>query len=321
MFGSNIRTLATLISVGVSAFQRRTAFGRADTGTQFRMNQMDKSKLFVFQTAAIVQSLPIVARCKDFVLEKYNAINLFPRNLPRFFLIAVWLVVPEMAASETWRGLIVAPENRCSPYDRKNYPYTQSVEQDIVRELGAIYGPYTGTCFDSTRQTDIEHIVAMSEAHDSGLCARGPTVRRQFAGDIRNLTLASPEVNRNLKSSKDAADWIPAQNKCWFAARVVEVRRAYELTIDRYEANALERIISRCDSFELEPLICHSQENRPAVVNSRSGSGDTLALYDDNGNGRITCKEARRHGIAPVPRTHPAYSYMHDGDGDGMVCE
>ena len=41
------------------------------------------------------------------------------------------------------------------------------------------------------------------------------------------------------------------------------------------------------------------------------------------GNGRITCAEARRHGITPVPRSHPAYRYMRDGDGDGdgVVCE
>ena len=48
---------------------------------------------------------------------------------------------------------------------------------------------------------------------------------------------------------------------------------------------------------------------------------DALARYDDNRNGRITCKEARRHRIAPVPRSHPAYRYMRDGDGDGVVCE
>ena len=50
-------------------------------------------------------------------------------------------------------------------------------------------------------------------------------------------------------------------------------------------------------------------------------TGDALALYDDNGNGRITCAEARRHGIAPVRRNHPAYPYMNDRDGDGIVCE
>ena len=63
-------------------------------------------------------------------------------------------MVPGSALAETWRGLTVAPEHRCSPYDRKrDYPYPQSVEREIVRELGAVYGPYTGTCFVSTRQT------------------------------------------------------------------------------------------------------------------------------------------------------------------------
>ena len=48
---------------------------------------------------------------------------------------------------------------------------------------------------------------------------------------------------------------------------------------------------------------------------------DALRLWDDNRNGRITCAEARRHGIAPVPHGHPAYPFMRDGDGDGVVCE
>ena len=51
-----------------------------------------------------------------------------------------------------------------------------------------------------------------------------------------------------------------------------------------------------------------------------TGAG-VLALYDDNRNARITCKEARRNGIAPVPCSHPAYRYMRDADGDGVVCE
>ena len=46
-----------------------------------------------------------------------------------------------------------------------------------------------------------------------------------------------------------------------------------------------------------------------------------LEMYDDNKNGRITCAEARAHGIAPVDKSHPAYPFMYDADGDGTVCE
>ena len=92
----------------------------------------------------------------------------------RSLVVLGTLALTSGATAETWRGLEVAPEHRCSPYDKKrDYPYPQSVERDIVRGLGAVYGPYTGTCFGSTRDTDIEHIVAASDAHDSGLCGRG----------------------------------------------------------------------------------------------------------------------------------------------------
>ena len=225
------------------------------------------------------------------------------------------------ASAETWRGLTVAPEHRCSDYDKKrDYPYPQSVERNIVRELGAVYGPYTGTCFASARETDIEHIVAASEAHDSGLCAADVATKARFARDLRNLTLAAPEVNRFEKSGKDASEWLPARNRCWFAARVVEVRRAYGLTIDRREAAALDRILAGCASTALEPVVCATPSGSSSASGAASGD-DALARYDDNQNGRITCKEARAHGIAPVPRSHAAYRYMRDGDGDGVVCE
>ena len=100
---------------------------------------------------------------------------------------------------------MVAPEVRCSPYDADDYRYPQSVEDQIVAQLGDVYGPYTGRWFASDRETDIEHIVARSEAHDSGLCAADGATRRRFASDLLNLTLAAPSVNRNQKRDRDGA--------------------------------------------------------------------------------------------------------------------
>ena len=154
-------------------------------------------------------------------------------------------------AQTSWRGLTVAPEVRCAPYDADDYRYPQSVEDRIVTALGGAYGPYTGRWFASDGETDIEHLVARSEAHDSGLCVADNAARRRFAIDPLNLTLASPAVNRNQKRDRDAAEWLPDQNRCWFAKRVVAVRRKYELTIDQREANALERVLSNCVSTSL----------------------------------------------------------------------
>ena len=240
----------------------------------------------------------------------------------RFAVVLAAFALIGSASAETWRGLAVAPEHRCSPYDKKrDYPYPQSVEREIVRQLGGVYGPYTGTCFSSTMQTDIEHIVAASEAHDSGLCAADRATRAKFAQDLRNLTLASPKVNRHQKSGKDAGEWIPDRNQCWFAGRVLDVKRAYGLTVDRREAAVLERVLRRCANTDMEAKVCRTRPASAGDTPRHAGGDDVLARYDDNRNGKITCKEARRHGIAPVPRSHPAYRYMHDGDRDGVVCE
>ena len=225
--------------------------------------------------------------------------------------------------SSTWWRLVVAVEHRCSPYDSDDYSYSQSVESRIVASMGnIIYGPYTGTWFGSTSQTDIEHIVARSEAHDSGLCAVGAATKRRFASDLLNLTLASPAVNRSQKSGKDAAEWLPDLNHCWFANRVVEVRQRYGLTVDQRERDVLEGILSACTSTDMVVQQGHpTQTVTPLPTTGGGQTGDALQRYDDNGNGRITCAEARSHGIAPVRREHPAYPYMNDADHDGVVCE
>ena len=234
--------------------------------------------------------------------------------------------------AEPWRGLTIAPEHRCTPYNRSLYPYPQSVEPRIVASMkGKIYGPYTGRYFRSTRQTDIEHIVAVSEAHDSGLCSATAEERRRFASDLLNLTLAAPEVNRcapHGKCAHDASSWLPPRNRCWFAARVLAVKRKYRLTVDRREAAAIDRVLRQCSSTALQftatPGNAAGQGTTSPAPRPRTNPGtpsDPLTLYDDNRNGRITCAEARRHRIAPVRRDHPAYRFMHDRDRDGIVCE
>ena len=172
----------------------------------------------------------------------------------------------ETAGPETWRGLIVAPEHRCSPYDRAGYPYPPTIEAQIVAAQGGeVYTPYTGRLFSDTRRTDIEHIVALSEAHDSGLCAASAELRRRFATDLLNLTLASPAVNRcgaGAKCAFDAAEWLPPVNRCWFATRVIAVRQKYRLSVDRREADALTRVLSNCDTTE---MVIHITEPAPTA--------------------------------------------------------
>ena len=46
--------------------------------------------------------------------------------------------------------------------------------------------------------------------------------------------------------------------------------------------------------------------------------GDALRRWNTNANGRISCREARDHDIAPLRREDPSYRFIRDRDA--MVC-
>lgn len=156
-------------------------------------------------------------------------------------------------------GIRVQKEHRCSPYLGSDYAYEQSVELQVIELQGGIFSPYDLQCFSDRYKTDIEHMVARSEAHDSGLCSAPAAVRAAFAGDLLNLTLADPALNRDQKVAKDAGDWLPDQNRCWFAYRSALVKKKYGLSMDRAEARALRRVLRRCPSVEMVRPSCVNQ--------------------------------------------------------------
>ena len=154
------------------------------------------------------------------------------------------------AGSPTWMDLPVCEEGARVSYDRDAFGSAySSLEDEIIDALpksdGQVYTPYTCTLFDiqadGTAATNIEHIVALAEAYDSGLAE---SQFRTFAGDIDNLTIADPTVNRRQKSDLDAGEWEPPENRGWFAARVVAVKQKYGLSVNPAERDALQAMLN-----------------------------------------------------------------------------
>ena len=147
-------------------------------------------------------------------------------------------------------GLPVCVEAERTGYDRDAFgtAYT-SLEDEIIEGLpksgGQVYTPYSCKLFDiradGTAATDIDHIVALAEAYDSGL---PDSQFRDFAGDLANLTIADPVVNRQQKSDSDAAGWKPSRNTGWFAAQVVDVKQKYGLSVNPAERDALASMLA-----------------------------------------------------------------------------
>ena len=85
-------------------------------------------------------------------------------------------------------------------------------------------------------------------------------------------------------AGRPALERAPRLNACWFAARTLEVRRKYGLTIDRAEADAVEGILSQCGSTDMVVVECGTAAVAPVTrprTQEESG-GDVDALVRGN---------------------------------------
>ena len=199
----------------------------------------------------------------------------------------VWVMgaPPPPPAPGTWRGLVVAPETRCSEYDVEQYRHPDGLEDAVIAALGdKLYEAYTGVYYNHPRDIQVDHIVAKREAHDSGACAWAPSARRAFARDIENLALATPRLDLGSKAGRDASEWLPEFNRCWYAGAVVAVRLKYALTVDEAERDALEAVLANCDSTEL-------------VLTAESWTVEAITLGDESGWQALSPNEPDLNGL------------------------
>ena len=138
----------------------------------------------------------------------------------------------------------------------------------------------------------------LAEAHDSGLSADDMMT---FSGDPLNLTVAMPHENGTVKGDRDAADCLPANNQCWFAGRVIAVKQRWSLSVDEREAQFLKTALAGCTPEQIVRPVCEASASATTTGNSAEA---WLARYDANGNGQVTCAEARAEACgAPIPVT------------------
>jgi hypothetical protein len=118
---------------------------------------------------------------------------------------------------------------------------------------GTLNDPYTGTSFafqrgpGSSAEVQIDHMVSLSGAWQTGAQQWDEFTRRNFANDPRNLQATLGWVNQQ-KGDGDAATWLPPNNayRCSFVSRIVEVKAAYRLWVTPAERDAIARVLAGC---------------------------------------------------------------------------
>lgn len=118
---------------------------------------------------------------------------------------------------------------------------------------GRFMDPYTGlevhVIGGKSDDADIDHIVPLKEAYESGADSWSKDERVAFANDMSNLVYTASSVNRS-KGHQDAATWIPSYQpaQCTYVISQITVKGKYNLSIDSAEKAALQQVLdSRCN--------------------------------------------------------------------------
>ena len=94
---------------------------------------------------------------------------------------------------------------------------------------------------------DIDHVVALSNAWQTGAFGLSVEVRTALANDPLNLLAVDAKLNRQ-KGDGDAATWLPPLKsyRCEYVARQIAVKAKYKLWVTSPEKNQMVSILSKC---------------------------------------------------------------------------
>ncbi|MGW7639133.1 HNH endonuclease family protein [Streptomyces decoyicus] len=109
---------------------------------------------------------------------------------------------------------------------------------------------YEDKTVSDARKLDIDHVVPLAEAWDSGASKWTAERRESYANDLdaeRSLVAVSLGPNR-AKGDKDPAEWMPPAKDatCTYATDWVTAKLRWRLTADRAEAKALRTVAAGC---------------------------------------------------------------------------
>lgn len=205
--------------------------------------------------------------------------------------------------------------------------------------FGTWRSAYDGKTTTRASTFDIDHMVALKEAWDSGAWAWTRERRQAYAndlGDSRSLRAVSAASNRS-KSDKDPAEWVPplASFRCTYASEWVVVKTRWDLAVDSREKAVLRRLLAPCPTKTLSVAVVPVGDAAPPPTTGPEPSAEPHPTTtpspapiaggcDPNYAGwcvpivpyDLDCKDiGHRVTVVGIDIHHL------DGDGDGIGCE
>ena len=168
----------------------------------------------------------------------------------------------------------------CSKYDRDEYKHWIDSDGDcqdtrvevLVSEntgtitfqtsnsckviSGSWYDPFTNTTFTEASSLDVDHMVPLKEAHESGAYLWSASKKQDYANDLSSetsLIAVSSSANRS-KESRDPSEWLPTNTNYQntYASNWAILKVKWGLTADEEEIASLKSILGSSATLPLQ---------------------------------------------------------------------
>jgi len=133
----------------------------------------------------------------------------------------------------------------------------KSGTQNCVVLTGILSEPYSGEKISfvrgggSSMDVQIDHVVALSNAWQTGAFKLSYDRRLAFANDPMNLLAVKGRLN-SQKGDGDAATWLPPRKdiRCAYVAQQIVVKAKYGLWVTSAEKAEMVRLLAKCPGFK-----------------------------------------------------------------------
>ena len=188
-------------------------------------------------------------------------------------------------------------------------------------DTGRWYAAFTRTYVEVPGNLDIDHLVPLLNAHNSGGWDWSSERREEYAnylGDDAHLIAVTSRANRS-KGARGPEEWKPPDATYWcqYATDWTEIKTRWELTMTEPEAEAVIEMLEWCGN---PPAVEVNVAGTPKPA--EPGLGPETPAYG-------SCEEAEAAGEQRVQGSNGSgkgypeamVPSARDGDGDGVVCE
>jgi hypothetical protein len=141
---------------------------------------------------------------------------------------------------------------------RRDSQAPTTVDASCKMLTGSWTSPYDGVVTTEPPAIEVDHVVALKEAWDSGAWAWDSSRRGAFATDLTDSrTLRSvTSVTNGAKSAKDPSNWLPPAkaDECSYLADWTAIKTRWGLSMDQSEAGRIRNVMEAdCPGLLIAP--------------------------------------------------------------------